>query len=297
VSYRLAPGRSLKSRSRRLVRAQIDGALRATRSHGPRDVESIHDVRTQMKKARAVIRLLRASMTRRRRRRADARLAEVAGRLGPIRDALVRRETLRKIERNAERLDLDREIARELAVAGGRPRAPSQREIEASLHAARRALEGIRRLPARLEIRHRGWAAMREGLIHDYRRARRRWWAARRDSSDENLHEFRKAVKTHWYHVRLLERAAPALLARREAALDRLADQLGEDRDLALLRESLASRSHAPPRRLLALVDRRRAKLQRDLMREASGLLTEPPGRFLRRVHRAVRDSRHSGSS
>ena len=89
-----------------------------------------------------------------------------------------------------------------------------------------------------------GFEAIGPGLARGYRRGRRALREAVDRPTDEHVHEWRKSVKTLWYHVRLLEPAAPSVFAPAIEALDHLAEALGDDHDLAVLVERLASDPH-----------------------------------------------------
>ncbi|MCQ9933930.1 CHAD domain-containing protein, partial [Staphylococcus aureus] len=54
-----------------------------------------------------------------------------------------------------------------------------------------------------------------------------------------NLHEWRKRVKDHWYQARLLRPIWPAIMDPHVAAADTLGEILGQVNDLAVLRDRL----------------------------------------------------------
>jgi CHAD domain-containing protein len=62
---------------------------------------------------------------------------------------------------------------------------------------------------------------------------------ALRVRSPENLHELRKRIKDHWYHVRLLEGIWSETMGAREKSLKALETWLGEDHNLFVLSERL----------------------------------------------------------
>jgi CHAD domain-containing protein len=53
---------------------------------------------------------------------------------------------------------------------------------------------------------------------------------------DDDFHEWRKRVKYHWYHVRLLQETSPAFMKARRTTMKQLSDCLGYDHDLAILK-------------------------------------------------------------
>jgi CHAD domain-containing protein len=78
------------------------------------------------------------------------------------------------------------------------------------------------------------------GFEAAYRRGGEALACVRKDPSPENYHELRKRVKDHWYHMRLLEDAWPEVLHPYVQTLNDLQEWLGEDHNLAVLRETLA---------------------------------------------------------
>ena len=59
--------------------------------------------------------------------------------------------------------------------------------------------------------------------------------AAAKHPTAENYHEWRKRVKDHWYHVRLLESLWTDVLQAHEASLRNLETWLGDDHNLSVL--------------------------------------------------------------
>ncbi|HEX6986469.1 MAG TPA: CHAD domain-containing protein, partial [Planctomycetaceae bacterium] len=150
----------------------------------------------------------------------------------------------------------------------------------------------MRDLLARIEswrIDAHGFDAVRDGLAETYRRARRAMRHARKTGDDADRHEWRKQAKYHWYHVRLLRNVWKPEMDARRGELDRLSDLLGDDHDLAVLRETAAG---LPGLRagdlgpLLSLVDRRRSALQAAAYPLGERLFAEKPSAFAKRMRR-----------
>jgi hypothetical protein len=100
--------------------------------------------------------------------------------------------------------------------------------------------------PARGRSRTTEFSAVAGGLCKTYGRGRNALHAAYAEPSDESFHEFRKRAKYHWYHLRLLRRIWRDMLGVQREAADELSDLLGDDHDLAVLRNTLL----AEPERL-----------------------------------------------
>ena len=90
-----------------------------------------------------------------------------------------------------------------------------------------------------------------------YRQGRKAWKRAHREHSAEALHNFRKQVKQHLYHLRLMENDA---VAKRIDDLHALETWLGDHHNLTVLRDRLkadveTSHDRKRIRPLIALID------------------------------------------
>lgn len=80
-----------------------------------------------------------------------------------------------------------------------------------------------------------GFDAIADGIGKTYKRARKRMQDAWSDRDDESMHAWRKRVKYHWYHARLLSGAVPDMMRPQVDAADELSDLLGDYQDIAVL--------------------------------------------------------------
>ena len=83
-------------------------------------------------------------------------------------------------------------------------------------------------------------AVVRSGVIQGYSRARKAMRSVKTTPEDAGFHAWRRHVKDHWYHVRLLEGVHPPV-GTRVRLLNRLERWLGADHNLVLLRATLLS--------------------------------------------------------
>ena len=127
------------------------------------------------------------------------------------------------------------------------------------------------------------------GLKRSYRRGRKAFRQARARPDDEHLHEWRKRAKDTWYHLRLIAPVCGEGIRGEAKDAHALADLLGDDHDLAVLRERLIAHGHEVATdvdALLGLVDHRRAQLQSEAMLAGERVYAERPKAFMRRIHR-----------
>jgi CYTH domain-containing protein len=130
-----------------------------------------------------------------------------------------------------------------------------------------------------------------DGLRATYRDGRKALRRARREPTDEHLHEWRKSVKYLWYQTRLLRDVAPSVLRASIEQLDLLSEALGDDHDLAVLVAGL----DADPDRFgdAAAVDHTRLvarqqqqELRRGAFRAGAIVFAEPADAFTARLRR-----------
>lgn len=267
----------------RALLAQLDQTIERLSKRRRSDV-AVHDIRKELKRARAALRLLRECLGVVEYRRDNALIRDAARPLTPIRDAKVLLGTLQELQ--LEKETGSREFLLRFRRALVDNRRLARRQLRpADLTAAARVLSGIRgRVSAlsdsRLAARHS------RGLEHAFKKARSAFAAAKRQGSDECLHEWRKQTK---YFANQLEMLLP--LGRkhfdkghRHAA--QLADCLGDDHDLAILTAQISrfaegdQPADAVAHRLIHTIQRRRKTLQRRAMRLGRRLYSGGAARY-----------------
>ncbi len=120
-------------------------------------------------------------------------------------------------------------------------------------------------------LRKRGWKAIEAGLQSTYAQARSAMSEVRDKSSDETLHEWRKRTKDLRYELELLQCIWPETIEPLVEQSHRLTDLLGDDHDLAVLREvaqETFDKAHSTEKELLmALVNERRERFRKRRLR------------------------------
>ena len=254
---------------RRIGAEQVEGALASVDGEGELEPR-VHDIRKRMKKLRGVIRLVRPAFPDY--RMENAHFRDAARSISGLRDAQVLRQTLdRLIQTHEEPLDPD-------AFAGFRGRigdAARQGSTEVDLDAGREALVRAHERIDTWTLRETGWDAVAGGLMETYKRARRGQSA----TTDEDLHDWRKRLKYHWYHVRLLRDICREEMDAREATADKIGDEMGFYRDLVVLEAEMEEGplSDESERVLRGLIETRKAETLAEARKLADRLLAEKP--------------------
>lgn len=275
MAYRVKrKDRSPGAAVRRIAGAQIDGALAVLARDPVPDAAGLHELRKTVKRLRGLIRLVRPVFDGF--AHEDACLRDAGRAVSSLRDRDV---ALHLLDRLATRLavpDPDREALRAALSAS---LAPVAGDAAGALESHRAALVEVRARLADWRIPGKGFGALAPGVaqgVDSAAKALRRW---RKSGSDEDLHRLRKRIKTHWYHVTLLQPIWPAMMLPRAAVADRLGEGLGAARDLRLIAGRLDQVAGAAAPQAAALATRARKDAARHLRQadpEARRLLAEP---------------------
>lgn len=269
MTYAFLHDESVPDGVRRIMDEQLVRArTQLTDPKSPRE-KRVHDARKRLKETRALLRLVREPL-------GDQFAVENAwfrdaGReLAAVRDADAVLEALEKLDIPAR---LRGRVKKKLTAV--RNAVPLDELID-------RSIEQLVLAQARLDLWPRledSFDTLAAGLLRTYRDGRR---AMQEAKTPEELHEWRKHVKTHWYHVRLLEHLWPDMMKPYAGVLEDLSHALGDHHDLHVLRESVPD----PPPALVEAVESRQRELKATAARIGSRVYAERPNAFLARFEK-----------
>lgn len=296
MSFRLKRDASIASEIRRLVSSQLEVAISELRTVGdPESDEAVHDARRRVKKIRAVIRLVRPVLDKRY-RAVDRELKDVSRLLAPVADGQGIIETLDQLAHRYRKL-LPPGAVRSIR-AGLRERS-ARIDHDANnrglIQIAAETLRGERKHVKGWAIRGDGFEAVAPGLEESYRRARDGMILAWSKPKATHYHSWRRYVKDHWFHVRLLEDNCGNHLLSYQRRIEALDGVLGEYHNLVILREVLVSdsfTSHRETARCLGVVSRYQRLLRRHAESIGIRIYGEKPHHYLRRVERLWKGGR-----
>jgi CHAD domain-containing protein len=196
---------------------------------------AVHDYRKSIRRARAIIALLRPALGRRAAAGIAAELRRAFGDTSALRDGHVLAATLETVEaHDPARPSILHALARE--GSGDDARA-------AGVLAA--GVDILRPLPDVLRVTLPPAFSMDDlarGLARSWRRVQRTLGEAGTTGLPDDFHEWRKRAKELRYQVEMLASTGSAELKRREKTLATLAEELGRVTDLIVLDKALADR-------------------------------------------------------
>jgi CHAD domain-containing protein len=294
MPYRLKAHEDPAQGIKRIVCEQIDEAIKTLTDREVDRYTGVHQARKCFKKIRGVLRLVRTELGDVFRTE-NKWFRDIGRDLSHVRDAEALLETLDKL-RHAFAEQLRPHALRAIRKALVQRRqtiADEQVDVDTRVESIVTALGEAKQRVMSWPLFLQTYAALDTGLQQTYRRGRKARELAYRDPTPEHFHEWRKRVKDHWYHLRILEAVWPEVIAGYRHALKDLSDLLGDDHDLVVFRQTLRDHPEAfgadrDIQLLLGLIDRRQAELHTRVETLGQRVFAEKPSRFLARLQQYV---------
>jgi CHAD domain-containing protein len=273
---------------REIATELIDNAI-ACAGGKRRDLgETVHSVRKACKKLRGLIRLVRPVFDD---YQAENAAFRDAGRgLSFLRDAGVLLETYDDLfETYRDQVDRAKFAPMRRRLTLVQKELADRDKIGDTLDAFCRTMVQARKRARHWRIAEDGFDAVEPGVRKSYKGARRAMTAAARQTTAEAVHEWRKRVKDHWYHARLLSPIWRSPMKAHGEVADQLGDMLGKHHDLEVFRQRLSGDelgNATDIEVLVGLVRRRQKALEEDAFSIGARLLAEPARSLTRRWSR-----------
>jgi CHAD domain-containing protein len=249
--------------------------------HSRKRTQAVHEARKSIKKIRGLLDLI-ATRLGSHYKTEDRYFRNAANHLSELRDTTVM-------------LEVFDALAAKLDPADAAPLAEvrlnllrSQREAPPEKHAAAEVARLLREAQPHAQswpLDNLDWNGLLPDLTSVYRKGRNALKSALREKSPESVHNFRKQVKRHWYHVRLLESVCDSELKKRAAALHDLETCLGDKHNFDVLRARLesdleTSRDRHQARHFMALLHEESEDLQTRALSAGAHLYAQKPAAF-----------------
>lgn len=297
MAFQLKAKESVSDGITRNVRHELEkvqglaGAKLKPHERGTGQTEAVHEIRKCFKKVRAALRLVREELGDDMYREENWAFRDAARPLTEVRDAEMLVETFDKLAPQLGDLSDPGAVAKVRATL-----VANHHEVTRCVLGENRALAGVGEAATRAlarvsdwRIDGDGWASLESGLRRVYRTGHRALSLAAEHPSVENLHEWRKQAKYLWHDLQLLEPAWSSHEPELGDQAHRLSQLLGDDHDLAVLRQVLAADpltygGHRFLKTMFAVVDRRREELEQHAFALGRQLYNDPPKVFASRI-------------
>jgi CHAD domain-containing protein len=288
MAYRLECEESVIAGLKRIARDEIDSAG-AQLSGGRRNRdEAIHEARKSIKKVRALLRLVSAELGAVHPSE-NARLRDIAGGLSAFRDDVVIIETFDDLKRKFRQETRNRLRPVRAALSKTKNQMARAEVVRIILDHAVAALGNAAKRVGDWPLATDGFSALAPGLEKTYRAGRSALARVRKDPRPDDYHELRKRVKDHWYHIRLLENLWTDVMSAYEKSLKDLETWLGNDHNLAVLRERIVADPASYGKEkdielIFGLIDKYQGELRGQSLSLAERIYEEKPAAFMRRM-------------
>jgi CHAD domain-containing protein len=297
MTFQLRAAESVGDGIRRNVRREVEkaldhlGAKVKPRQRDAWESDAVHEVRKCFKRVRAALRLVREDLGDDVYHEENWCFRDAARPLTEVRDAKMLVETLDKLSQQCKA-----QIESGTAVKVHAALLANQQEVTRRVLRQDRTFAVVGEVAARAlaglsdwKMDRDGWEAVEGGLRRVYRAGHRVMSLAAAGPSVANLHEWRKQAKYLWHQLQLLE---PAWTGREKDLGDRvhrLSQLLGEDHDLAVLRQTLAADpltygGHGALKGLFQPLDRQREELERQAFELGRQIYKDSPRAFTCRI-------------
>jgi CHAD domain-containing protein len=245
----------------------------------------VHDARKRVKKVRGLLRLARPGFKGF--ARENAALRDAARTLSGLRDHAAMIEALDRLAaRYPERVDAVRLGPLRQEMEARRDEAAGANDLPERIEAFRVVLGAAKDRAEGWRLKAKGWEALWPGLAMIYGQGREAMAVAHKTGRGEDFHAFRKRVKDHGYHARLLAPVWPVLMEPYAALVDDLGEVLGEQHDLVAFAPVVAASAMAPGARaaLEDLIVEERRRLEARALVVGARVYAEKPKAMARRM-------------
>ncbi len=240
MGYEYRHNETVQEGLRRIAREQIDDAIDEINDPEIDDHVTVHEVRKNCKKIRGLIRLVRPCFEHTYREE-NAWFRDNANQLSFVRDSQSIIETFEKLmQRFENEIDTGRfEQVLNALVVRRRKVAEEESRIKFLLQQFKKSMLIGRERVINWKLMADSSDAIALGVSKTYMRGQKAMTLAYEKPALENFHEWRKRVKYHWYHLRLLLPIWSEMMTTLRDDAHLLSDYLGDDHDLGILKQTI----------------------------------------------------------
>ncbi len=291
MAFRFRRRESIQRGLRRIAAEQLDSAVAELNNADLDNHTKLHQVRKRFKKLRSLARLVRPGLGDQY-GEINTWFRDQSRSLSRMRDAetLVTTATSLGKDADGERAQAVLADVRTTLTLRRDELAVQWQDLETELTALGEELGEIRRNLADWRLEGKGEKAAFAGFHKTFKRGRKAMEQALSHPTDAAWHQWRKRMKYHWYHTRLLSGCWRPVMDARARELSHLSDLLGDDHDLAALCAFAVDHGElfAPeaPDLVADLARQRRARLQNRARALGRRLCAEKPDALSKRMQR-----------
>lgn len=288
MNYKLQPGLSVKKNIVSVAEDEVNASLQSIEEMNIH--EAVHDIRKRLKKIRALARLVRDEMGEENYKNINIFYRDFGRELSEIRDLTAHLETIEALRQNyGDQLyaKFFNSLTKEIET--------HRDKLEKELNEQNFFSEYIPRQLRLAQKKMVTWPVEEEdikiilpSIKRVYKRGRKAMLKAKEEPSPGIYHEWRKRVKYLWYQLRLLEDLWPNFFDAWQDEVHQLADYLGNDHDLMVLKLKIEKNELEIPEKqqelLLAIIKKTSENLRNQALEIGHLIYAEKPKLFKNRM-------------
>jgi CHAD domain-containing protein len=238
MSYKINLSKNIEEEVKNVIDSQLVKILHVISNEKISEDKKIHKIRKILKKIRALLKLIKYDLKDKDIYTAQNEYYKNAGKVfSQARDNTVLVKTFDKI---IEKFDLDRDKYTN----------PIQylenTDNQENFTMLRKEIKQIRKTLWIYQLKKKK-KPLKKGLKKIYKKLQKRKKRAYKTHSDTDFHEWRKAVKNYMYQLKLLKKNLPKKAKKTIKKIKELADILGFDHDISVLKGFLLSKNINDP--------------------------------------------------
>jgi len=234
VSYSINLNKNVENQSHKVAFSQLKKSIQEIEDNSLSMDNKIHQLRKRCKKMRGLLRIIRPQLKDSSVYNAQNQyFKETAKQFSAIRDKKMLDDTFKKI---VVKYNLDEN--RYIQILKSIESMIVQSEISVQNHFAtyRAEYENNKKNIKQYRLKKKNSKALDNGIKKGYKKAKKLKKKAYSTQSDKDFHQWRKWVKYHWYHMRLIKKNEKCVLGPRVKMSGMLADILGGEHDLSVFK-------------------------------------------------------------
>jgi len=285
--FQISPRESVQDGIQRLAEALADFSPTIPVRDPANLPKAVHETRLALKRARAVVRLLRPTLGSPVTLRLNRNLRTASQRLAEARDAEAGLQVLDQLSRKRSTADATTlQTTRSKFAKSIEDKELSVSQLTQGITRARTTLRSTAKTLKKASWKKRGWAVLSAGIKASHQRTRRRFKSARKSTDPAVLHAWRTASKSLLYQLAILRPISKQRLEQWMKHLDDLQKSLGVINDIATLNLHLGKHpdqfgGQAAIQPTLDILRREQDRRRKDVLKQGRRLLAEGTPEFL----------------
>ncbi|MUP46954.1 CHAD domain-containing protein [Gramella sp. BOM4] len=289
MAYKLDKEKNLKKNITEVAAEELQACIDALDQMNVH--EAVHDIRKRLKKLRALARLVRDELGEENYKAINVYFRDLGRELSDFRDLTAHIETVGILrDRYGDHLYVNffNSIIKRIESERDEMEAQLKEKNFFKVHLPEKIRQAQKEL-VKWPIQNNEINIILPSIRRVYKRGRKAMLKAMEEPEKEIYHEWRKRVKYLWYQILLLQETWPEFFSTMEAEVHLLADYLGDDHDLMVLKEKLGKQTDfldddTQKELINAVVNQYSEQLRSDAHQKGKLIYAEEPDDFEKRM-------------